>query len=467
MSFPGFPLPTDRTNATPTANVHPADHNAANQAANDLQAQINDALALIAAASADAASRVLRAGDAMTGALGLPAGTPTSTQAVRKDHMDTLLALRLALTGGTMTGMITLPVTAPTANQATRRQYVDDEIAAAVDGRVAVGGDTMTGILTINPSSGQVCLILKGNTAELRFVSELDEVFGQIIVDGTEMVLQPESGSKLRLVTAGVGSETVVEGNQLSVVHASAPRLVLGSLLGDVWADIVATGALVTFDAGGSPFSIMGASNTMIGKASSSLAASGHEIFGEASSVIGSHRSSIAAAGNMNFYARHNGASHATGEFFLLCANSSGTTIGGVTQNGASNVSFPTSSDERLKRVLRDLSDDEVREILRAIQPVVYEMLDTPGVERVGFLAQELYRIWPTFADVGIVHIGKGEPGDPDVLDDDGNVVELGFIPWMVDHTLFVPLLVAGWQALDRADLDKERRIAALERRAA
>lgn len=58
MTFPNYPLPTNRTNATPTPNVHPQDHNRANGACNDLQAQVDAAVAAAAAATAAAVARI-------------------------------------------------------------------------------------------------------------------------------------------------------------------------------------------------------------------------------------------------------------------------------------------------------------------------------------------------------------------------------------------------------------------------
>lgn len=129
------------------------------------------------------------------------------------------------------------------------------------------------------------------------------------------------------------------------------------------------------------------------------------------------------------------------------------TQIGSITVATASTVAFNTSSDERLKTVLRDLDDDEVATILRLIAPVVFAYNVEPDVEHIGFIAQQLAATWPTFVDVGILTPGYGEPGDPDTeheLEDGTVVVELGFVPWQIDLSKFTPLLVAGWQALDR-----------------
>lgn len=56
MAFPGFPLPTNRTNSMPMSDTHPDDHNDVNAAANDLQSQIDAINLNIAALNAHAAS---------------------------------------------------------------------------------------------------------------------------------------------------------------------------------------------------------------------------------------------------------------------------------------------------------------------------------------------------------------------------------------------------------------------------
>jgi hypothetical protein len=214
----------------------------------------------------------------------------------------------------------------------------------------------------------------------------------------------------------------------------------------------------------------------LFGKTTSDLDATGVEIYGTGSSVLGSVRSTTAAAAIQNVYCRHMSSADAGGEdFVVFTRTSSATTIGSIDQVSTTGVAYNTTSDARLKTVLRDLDDEEIAEILRLIAPVVFEFNEAPGVEHVGFIAQQLAEAWPQFVDVGIVTPGRGEPGD-DVkqreirtpvrdangdprLDEKGQPVEAvtyepvpgtEFKPWMVDLSKLTPLLVAGWQALDR-----------------
>ena len=92
----------------------------------------------------------------MTGNLTVPKVLLSTSQgaevnaAVRKDHLDTQLALKLNLTGGTLTGNLTAPkvllsgTQGTEVNALTRKDYVDAEITK----QVSRTGDTMTGNLT-------------------------------------------------------------------------------------------------------------------------------------------------------------------------------------------------------------------------------------------------------------------------------------------------------------------------------
>lgn len=185
----------------------------------------------------------------------------------------------------------------------------------------------------------------------------------------------------------------------------------------------------------------------MTGKSGTNLALPGVETVAAGTSN-GSIRSTITAASIQNVSCRHGSAADANAESFVDFSR--GSVIGSITQVSTTGVAYNTTSDERVKTVLRDLDDDEVAIILRLIAPVVFEFNEDPGNEHIGFIAQHLAATWPQFVDVGIVTVGRGEPGDEVELDDEGNQVSAGFRPWMVDLSKLVPLLVAGWQQLDR-----------------
>lgn len=104
---------------------------------------------------------------------------------------------------------------------------------------------------------------------------------------------------------------------------------------------------------------------------------------------------------------------------------SNGTNVGSITVSGSA-TSFNTSSDTRLKENVTDTSMG--LETLRNIQVHDYNFTSNPSVRMQGFLAQELYEVYPLAVTVG---------GD----DAQTN-------PWAVDYSKLVPLLVRSVQEI-------------------
>lgn len=118
--------------------------------------------------------------------------------------------------------------------------------------------------------------------------------------------------------------------------------------------------------------------------------------------------------------------------------DASGGVAGSIITDGAGNTSFNTTSDERLKTNRQPV--ENVGPIIDAIEVVSYDM---NGKSVRGFSsAQDLYAVFPE-----AVAPGAGEPEDED------------FIPWAVDPSKLVPLLIAEVQQL-------RARVAQLERAA-
>ena len=126
---------------------------------------------------------------------------------------------------------------------------------------------------------------------------------------------------------------------------------------------------------------------------------------------------------------------------FIAFYRPDGSEIGTVRQDGASTINFSTSSDVRLKQhivptaySLDDLLKIEVQD---------YEFRTEPGRKQTGFIAQDLYKVYPAAVSKG------GE----DVVTD----------PWMVDYGKLTPLLVKAVQD-QQATIDAQQtRIAVLE----
>lgn len=285
-----------------------------------------------------------------------------------------------------LTSGVVLPSNAPAGStHATPKSYVD----AQDDDRVAVTGDGMTGTLTI-AGTGQIRIRPTNNLPILdMYAADATTRYGVLSATSTLMRLASDND-----VVIQSGSNEIVRGT---------------------------------------------ASVAMFGKTASSLNTAGTEIFTTGSSVVGSIRTTTDDDGFQNVYCRHMSAADANDEMFIeFTRTSAGTSLGAINQNLTTGVTYDSASDARLKNVLYELDDDDIAEVLRKVAPVVFEFISEPGVEQVGFLAQQLAEAWPAAIDSGCVRPGRGEPGDDD------------FRPWMVDHSRITPLLVAGWQQLDR-----------------
>ncbi|MCB9355598.1 MAG: tail fiber domain-containing protein [Lewinellaceae bacterium] len=121
------------------------------------------------------------------------------------------------------------------------------------------------------------------------------------------------------------------------------------------------------------------------------------------------------------------------------------TEIGSIRQNNSNSVSYNTSSDIRLKQniVQTGFSIDD----LMRIEVRDYEFCAAPGHTETGFIAQQLYEVYP----------GAVSKGGDDVTTD----------PWMVDYGKLTPLLVKAVQDQQATIEAQQKRIAELEARVA
>jgi hypothetical protein len=123
--------------------------------------------------------------------------------------------------------------------------------------------------------------------------------------------------------------------------------------------------------------------------------------------------------------------------YFIAFDDTAAVNIGGVRRNGASAITFLTSSDQRLKTALPDeeFGIDQLRQI--RVRDFYFNG-DTSRSRVNGVFAQELYDIYPYAVSVG------GD--DPKTQ------------PWGVDYGRLTPLLIRSIQQL-------EDRVVALENR--
>jgi hypothetical protein len=108
-----------------------------------------------------------------------------------------------------------------------------------------------------------------------------------------------------------------------------------------------------------------------------------------------------------------------------------------VMNSDLSSVSYNTTSDERLKENIRPTAKG-LNEIMR-IQVSDYNFKTKPGNNETGFIAQQLYTVFPDAVTVG------GE-----------NAAEK---PWSVDYGRVTPLLTKSIQDLDKIAKEQQTEI--------
>jgi hypothetical protein len=118
--------------------------------------------------------------------------------------------------------------------------------------------------------------------------------------------------------------------------------------------------------------------------------------------------------------------------------------IGNITQNGASSVSYATSSDYRLKENVQPMT--AALSVVQQLKPCTYTW-KTDGSDGQGFIAHELAEIVPDCVT-----------GEKDAVDDDGNPVYQG-----VDTSFLVATLTAAIQEQQALITTLTERITALE----
>jgi hypothetical protein len=105
-----------------------------------------------------------------------------------------------------------------------------------------------------------------------------------------------------------------------------------------------------------------------------------------------------------------------------------GTGGGYITLNTTANTTaYNTSSDARLKTNYETFN---ALAIIKEMTPRQYERVCAPGVKEIGFIAQELYEVYPDAVSVGDADVEKR--------------------PWGVDYGRITPILVKAIQELAR-----------------
>jgi hypothetical protein len=110
-----------------------------------------------------------------------------------------------------------------------------------------------------------------------------------------------------------------------------------------------------------------------------------------------------------------------------------GTVIGTIAQNAATTVAYNTTSDERVKQNITDTHFGLDTVLSLQVRDYDYKA-DPSHTQLTGFVAQELYKLFP-----GAVTVGGDE------VDANGNLTR----PWSVDYGKLTPLLAKGIQDLN------------------
>lgn len=253
-------------------------------------------------------------------------------------------------------------------------------------------GDTMSGTLTINhPSAGGTDLIL-------------------INSDGTPILsLRDQTGAQMGLFQ-GQGSSSLVR-----LFGSAGIALALGT-------DAVER------------MRLMASGQVVVGKTTTDGGATTGIEFLPAGSVISS-RAAVAS----NFISNKTSSADVNGGVHLS-VQSAGTQIGSITRATASTTAFNTSSDEEKKQNIRAVPDTQALNLMRQIEPFLFEWTVNPTDPTIGYIAQRVAAAWPESVKHGLV-----TPPDPAVP-----VNSPEYRGWQMDYSKIVPLLHAAMQAMDR-----------------
>lgn len=119
-----------------------------------------------------------------------------------------------------------------------------------------------------------------------------------------------------------------------------------------------------------------------------------------------------------------------------------GGNIGSITGDGSGGLIYNTTSDRRLKQNIKTF--DSGLNMIEKMKARTYEMKANPGVQHIGFIAQELYEVFP--------NIVKGTPETSSEKK-----------PMMVDYGRLTPVLVAAVKELKAKNEALQKEVAALK----
>jgi hypothetical protein len=129
--------------------------------------------------------------------------------------------------------------------------------------------------------------------------------------------------------------------------------------------------------------------------------------------------------------------------FYIGCYANAGSNLdGGIRGDAAGGVTFSSLSDGRLKQNIIDFTN--ALSLIDKIQPREYEFIKNPGKRQIGFIAQELQKIYPSAV--------SGSPED-----------DVKTSPMMIDYSKLTPLLTGGIKELHEIVKTQDQKIKTLE----
>ena len=133
--------------------------------------------------------------------------------------------------------------------------------------------------------------------------------------------------------------------------------------------------------------------------------------------------------------------SASSNNFFIVFRDGDNDLTGSISGDGSGGVLYNNTSDRRLKQNIRPYTSG--LDLTMQIQPRIYERKVNPGVDQIGFIAQEMYEVLP--------EIVSGTPASP------------ADQPMSLDYSKLTPILVSAIQEQQQMIQDLLSRIESLE----
>jgi len=269
--------------------------------------------------------------------------------------------------------------------------------------------------------------LYKQNTGQHQWYNAASGTAGNAITFTQAMTLDA-SGNLLVGVTSALGKFSVLQGsssNGDTVVLKASTASAGGSQpgvkflsnadanLAQVFAD-VNSGALITNVNGSERARIDSSGNLLVGTTSNSINGSFGSGFTSSNTNGGSgnlfvYNSASSSGDTAPCLALQKAmtTTSSSARFVQFYANGTGTPMGGIVGNGASNVQFASISDEREKTNIQSITGSLSK--INALRPVEFDWIADGSHVPAGFVAQEVETVFPEFVVENMSNDGQEE----------------------------------------------------------